>query len=336
MVKILCLFLFSLTLFSKVNYQQYCTDNSLRETTIVIDLNSIDSILYGKVIKTLSFIPHEKINVLVYMPKEHQVKTIYSFCYPQYTQAEIRKIKSASSWKKLMGTKLDKMTDDNMFAKSTLTGKLAKAQGLITSVPNSNFTNALASISSDLEDQSRIILFTKEKFDIKRKDIDFRNANVFIYQKELSSKKIIENNKKFFANNNGYLSKVRNRVNSSVKEINSSLKHYEANFNMFVKNRSMKSKVLLNIDSNGNIENGWMEIPGVLKTPLHGKTIISNNKIKLLKAKVPAEFKYGSNVAYKGDKLELKINNNKYQGKYYNYAFTFADNENKYFEYKVK
>jgi len=317
---------------AKVDYKEYCKNNTLRETHIIIDLNNIDKLLYGKVIKELIYLPHEKVN-LYYFKNKNLVKN-YTFCNPQFNNYEIKKINNKPLLQKAFGTEINKMSDDQMFLKKKLTSRLVNMQKAITNSKNSNFLNAFSSIENDIKKQSRIILFTNNKFSENNIKFDLKYANIEIYRKNLPEKNIITKSETFFLNNNAYLKSFYTRMKNKNK--NSNLNTAKAKFNIYINNKSRKAEIFININNRGVIINGWINIYGILQVPLNGTASIKNGKILTLKAKIPKRFKYKNNVAYKDDCIELRKDNKHYIGKYYNYNYSFDQLKFKYFEYRIK
>ncbi len=334
-MKIISLLILSfIFLNAKVEYAKYCSDNILRETNIIIDLNNIDNTLYGKIIQNLKYLPHEKVNIFYYDNKKDSIVKSYTFCYPKLTKAEIQKIKSGSLISKAFGTKIDQANDDQMFIKSKITTRLAHMRKAIGHQSHSNFKNALGSLSDDLTKYSRILIVTNEDFNSKLANVDLKYAKVKIVRTKFPKKKILEQDRNYFLNCNSYLNSIYTRL-PHQQDIDT-LRYADANFNIFINHKRRKAQVFALVDNNNKIVNGWLNIYGILKVPLKGTAQIKDNKIVLLNATIPNKFKYNHNIIYKNDKIKLKYKNHKYIGKYYNNAFAFKQKRFEYFKYEVK
>jgi len=319
---------------AKVDYENYCKSDTKRETHIIIDLNNIDNILYGKVVKNLSYAPHEKVTLYYYDNTTKSIVKNYTFCNPLLSQSEIKKIDDTSFVYKALGTDIDKMEEHQMFLKSKLINRLVKMQTKISNNSKSNFIDSFSTITNDIDEQSRIIIFTNEKFSKKSRSIDLKHANVYIYQKRLPSKKIIAQQKDYFAACNAYLKTIYTRP--TVKENTLSLTKYKLDVTTIIEHRKMKSNITITANKNGKIVNGWFFIYGVLQAPIEGTIEVSGDKIITLNSKVPTNFKYKNNLAYKGDHIDINRHSNEYSGKYYNYAYAFQKDNFQYFQYRIE
>ena len=225
------------------------------------------------------------------------------------------------------------MKENQMFLKSKMIRRLAKMQNKLSHNGQSNFVDSFSTITNDINEQSRIIIFTNEKFNNKSRGVDLKYANVYMYQKKLPTSKTVAQNKDYFATNNAYLKTIYTRL--TAKENILSLTKYKFNLSTTIKSKKMKSVVIVTIDKNGKIVNGWFFIYGVLQVPIEGSVKVLKGNIVSLNAKVQTKFKYKNNIAYKGDRIDIKRQNNSYNGKYYNYAYAFKQNNFQYFEYRI-
>jgi hypothetical protein len=273
--------------------------------------------------------------MIAYLPESNTVRTVYEFCYPQLTSAQIKKIKDKPIWKSGLGDEVGDMTDDIQFLAQKMKNKLAIAQKMIVKVKNSKFQHSLISLSIDVKKLSRVVVFTNNEFNSKFKGVDFKDSKVYIYQKKIASKKRVASAKTFVQNSNGNFMGIRNRNFSSTEVLNY-LAYHELNFKVLINSKKVPATFYGNIGDNGIIENGWLNIRGVIKTPLEGNVRVRGQKIIALNSKVPSTNKTNKNIVLKGDKFKLKSSGNKYSGKYYNDAYMFDNGSSSYFEYLVK
>ncbi|NOQ29676.1 MAG: hypothetical protein GQ570_01000 [Helicobacteraceae bacterium] len=328
---VLFLGLIASVLFGSIDYEKYQSDDVNRESIILIDLGSKNKFLFGKVIKALKFAPHELVKMYYYNPKNGVVRNFYSFCYPKLTNVEIKKIDNGSFFDKALGTDVDRMSDDLMFLESKIIQKLSIVQKMMKTNRNSNISSALKSLSSDLNNKSRIFIFSDSDF--KGEKVDLKDSYVYLYRSQIPSKKFNKDSKKYIHVSNGYLSSCATRV-IDTHDTNSKILLFDENMFIKVKGKKFKAELRLSV-SNNKIINGWFEIYGVMRIPIVGKASLDSNKLKSIEAIVPENLTLGKNIVKKGDKLSLKRKNGKLKGKYFNDAYVFNGSRFNYYSYEV-
>lgn len=320
-------------LYSNTGYKKYCSNNSLRNTHIIIDLFNIDKVYYGKIIKQIKFAPHEYVSINAFDPKSNTLKTIYNFCYPKYTKEESIKIKDSSSILRLTATRLETMYEDQMFINQIIIEKLSKLQKQITKKTKGNLLNALESYSKNISKYGRIYIFTNRIFNDKNSKLNLNGSSLYIQQKNIPNKNHIAINKKFFIDKYIDYKGINTRLAKS-NEINSNLLPIEHSFNLIINKQKIKSEVSLLLN-NKEIINGWIKIKGIIAAPIEGNVNIKKDSKYFINAKITNTKRERGNELRKNDKLKINIQSNNTTGKYYNYSYVFEENINNYFEYKV-
>lgn len=320
-----------------IDYKNYCKNGMARETKIIINLNNLDNVFYGQIIKELLYTPHEYVEIIAYKPKEKTLTTLYSFCNTLLTDQEISKENKKGIFDKAFGSKISQMQEDTLFLKTKITQNLAKLQKhiVVTDNKDSNFQDALENFLEDAKAHTRVVLFNSEPLTLGGESLDFNMANIEMYAKAIPTKKVKEGYRNYFISQKANF-EYKNRV-SNEKQKTLDLIKYEVPFNIYIQERPIKSKIDMIINpQNGEIESGWLISNGIMIAPVAGAVTFNTARIKTLKIRINEEVHYKQNIAYKNDMIDLSYVGNKYLGKYYNHAFVFDMNTDKYFEYEIK
>lgn len=325
--------LLTITSYAKVEYQKYCSDKSLRETIVLIDLHDIDNKLFGKVIKNLNYTPNEKVNIYAFDGKTNEIQTVMEYCYPKFTKQKIEEIQKNSSTFRLGANDYELMLEDQAFFNAKLTKKLTLVRSKIVKRKEGNFQNALSSLTKDINPYSRLIIFTTRNLK-NSNPLDFNFSNIYIYNKHLSSKSKTKILYSYFDHQNANFKGTKSRYTNNYTYDNR-LKNISTTFHLLVKDKKVKAHVKGLFKSSGQIENMWFVINGVIQAPLKGKVEFKNDSSFIIRSKIPRDISMKNNNLRKNDQLLIKVSNGETNGKFFNYSFVFSDNKNEYFEYKV-
>lgn len=334
MKNLLLLFLlFTISLNAKVEYEKYCSNKTLRETNILIDMHNIDNKLYGKIIQHLTYVPNERVNIFAFDGETNSLENVMEYCYPQYTKKEIDSVNANTSTFRLSANANELMKDDQAIFTGNLTQKLANIRKKISMDSKGDFQNAIRTVSKDINEYGRLILFTTRNLK-KTVNIDFKRNNVYVYNKKLPSKNKENKLLKFFDYQNGNFKGIKSR--STNNKYVERLKYVNKDFNLLINSRKVKANISGLFDSEGKMENVWFSIKGIISSPLVGKINFNDKDNEFsLNAIIPKNIKLGKNILKKEDKLDLKLKNGKLNGKYYNHAYVFSNDTEKYFEYRI-
>lgn len=324
--------LFASFLDARVDYQEYCSKDSLRETNVLIDMHKIDDKLYGQVIKELDYTPNEKVNIYAFRGSHNTLGLIYEYCYPKYTQKKIDSIKQDSSKFRMSANKFELMEEHQMFFQSKLTQKLTSIRLKFKNTHSGDFENALRGFLDRANKYGRIFIFTTRDLN-KNVNLDFKKNKVFIFNKKVVSKRKNEMYRNFFVNNNASFQGVFSRYPSAT-EYKNRLKYLEKDFNLLISGQKIKASIGGYISQDGNLENMWLQMHGILNAPLSGSVDFKSEKNFSLKAEIPYNIVVRNNKLLKGDKLQLNVSDDRASGKFYNHAFMFTGTS-KYFEYRI-
>jgi len=293
--------------------QKYCINDHTRNTYILIGPR-VNKNFVVKTLKKVSFFPHEKIEVYTFDGKTY--KNIFTYCAPVLS---LKDLETERGIKGILVDKIGRAKDDFILLRGNMS-KLIKKQKI---TDNGDFIDALGIFSQNVEPFSRIIIFTNNSFKV-RKNGNFHKSYVYLYT-NIISKNNIKNAKKYFEINNGFLRGVNiNFTSENMKKF----KFIEISLFMYIDTKKLKAKLFGWVDENNNLYEGWFEVYGVLRAPVKGKVIVSNNHLIKAKLKVIDNYFY-KNLAIKGDEIRFNKNN----GKYFNYNYIIDMNHD--FEYRI-
>ncbi len=306
--------------------KRYCYDDNYFNTYIILDNYKLDKSYVLKKLSKVKFIPHERVKVYYYDNDQNQIKKIFSFCVPGFTDDEKNYIqKNTSIFSRALKDVIGEAEDDR---KNIFNNRLK------FTIKSINISRDKKDFSSVLEDinflkQSRIFIFSLSS----KYDGNFNYSYLALYRKYVPPKYFKKRIKSCFMKNKGYLSGINY---SNIEKINDNLNFKNIKINLLINNKEYKGHLLLITDKKGNLYNSWIEFYGILLAPIKGKAIFNGNKLVKLKAEVLDDYKYYNNLATKGDKIDISINKGKLTGKYYNYGYVLKNNPDRYFEYKIK
>jgi hypothetical protein len=313
----------------------YCLKSPSRETIYIIDKESADKKLFGRVIKNSTYSPHEKVKIYSYNDSK-VLEPIYSFCIPGYSNDEIKEFQKRSFLKKLFKDDEGIAEDDKAILLTKLTKKLIQLKEDMdknSTTINEKIINPMEIFNNNLSLNSRIGIFTEREIGVFENSWDFNLANISIYTKRVKKSSYISKKRDQLFKCHSYLKGYFNLLDIEKKY--QDLKKYEIEFEIVIDDLAIKSNIIVLVDDR-DIESGWIQINGVLEAPIKGRVSIKNSKIISLNAVILSDLKYHENIIKKGDKIDLKLEQDRYIGSYYNNTYRFKNNRSKEFRYLIK
>ena len=332
-MRILISLLLSVFLFAESKYCNEITNNE-RSTYIYVDSTLTNKKFLSKLLmKKLknSFLPHERVVVLIFDPVSQQVEEKFNTCVPILSKEEIKKLNSGS-WHLFTESPIDRANEDFQFFVSTLRDVIKNVKvndnddsdkkRLVEIFYNQSnrFEKPLnrVIILSDMMQNSNTFplsaVLNNNFKNIKEYKTNFNYSDVYVL---MDKKRLKSSNFKHLRDFWSYYFEYNNAVlkNFDTDIKLPSYKYLETKFyegEMEFKDGSTYTVKLMFNYSKNKVNNGWFVIEGVDAIPLKGKLYVKHGKVK--KGVFNFDTDESFHIFSKSERIEVTFNGKKVTG----------------------
>lgn len=307
------------------NLDSYCIGKANRQTVIYVDRGSLtqgDAQWATRLYRSLSYTPHERVQVILFDPASGSVEPRFNLCYPGYTPEELSSMNAsvANRTKELVAGSHDVIVkrDQELFlsrlatafsglvklpnpatgaAERPIAETLARDQGRLSSGPAIPRIYIVSSMRQSGVDPTRP---EDKAADMARRNrLDFRNGQIQI----VTGAAVMDNpTKRFwqalFQRSGASVEGFATPTDLAVKPNRSESMHASNWLGLIIQREPAPVKIAcvslqVRVEDSGEIRSGWMSIPDVGQVPFTGSFRCSSQQSCELQGRLKSDLPAG-------------------------------------------